>query len=129
MPGEEKPYAAFILSLLSGLLILVSSSFMFGMFSWGFGGMMGGGMMGAGGMMGPWMGGFFWILPLLSIVFGVLILVGAVMLYTKPEQAQSWGIVILVLSVVSLFFGGGFFIGALLGIIGGILALTTKQQS
>ena len=118
MSGENKPYAAFILSLLSGLLILASSSFMLTMFPLNFGGMMGGGMM-------PWMGGFFWTFAIISIILGILILVGAVMLYTKPEQTKTWGTVILVLAVVSLFFGGGFLIGAILGIIGGILALTS----
>ena len=124
MSGREKPYAAFILSLIGGLLILLNSALMLGMFMAGFGWMMGFGGMGGGmGMMGPAFGGFFMLMPILALVFGALILVGAAMLYTKPEQAQSWGITILVLSIASLFSGGGFFIGSILGIIGGIIAL------
>ncbi|MDJ0269219.1 MAG: DUF6114 domain-containing protein [Aigarchaeota archaeon] len=126
MSSENKPTAAFALSLTGGLLILIGSSFTFAM--WGmFGqpiGMMGGGMM---GMIG---GGWMWFpifLPILGLVFGILILVGAVMLNSKPDQAQTWGTLILVLSALSLITaGGGFIIGAILGIIGGILAITWK---
>jgi hypothetical protein len=44
----------------------------------------------------------------------------------KPESSGRWGIPILVASIVSLFGMGGFLIGTILGIIGGILALTRK---
>ena len=121
--GNEKPLAAFLLSLIGGLLILANSSaFLFGMAMMGFGGMMGG-----MGMMGPALMGFPWFMSVLALVFGVLIILGATILYTRPEQAQTWGIVILILSVLSLLSGGGFFVGSILGILGGVLALITKQ--
>jgi len=50
------------------------------------------------------------------------------MLYnSKPAQASAWGTLVLVFSVVSLLGMGGFFLGAILGIVGGILALTWKR--
>jgi len=66
-------------------------------------------------------------LAAVGAVSGIMILVGAVMLYNQPAKASTWGAVVLALSVVSLFGMGGFFIGALLGFVGGVLALTWKN--
>jgi len=65
---------------------------------------------------------------LMSVVSGVAVIIGAVQLYSSPQQNQTWGIIILVFAVISLLGTGGFFIGALLGIIGGILALMWKPE-
>lgn len=127
----EKPTAGFILSLISGVLILGGATTIgyFGSPSH-YNGMMGGyyrGMMGGYyGMMGG-SGGWFYGFAALGIVSGLLVLVGAVMMYTQPRQATTWGVVVLVFSIVSLSGGGGFFVGAILGFVGGILALTWKQ--
>ncbi|MCS6769766.1 MAG: hypothetical protein NZ570_04950 [Candidatus Caldarchaeum sp.] len=128
MTAAEKPTAAFILSLVAGVLILAGG--LFGVAAW----MMWDGMAywgGWGGMMGPMMMG--WWMPwawsafsLLGLVSGIAIIAGALMLQSHPAQAQTWGTVILVFSVVSVFGMGGFLLGALLGILGGILALTWK---
>ena len=50
------------------------------------------------------------------------------MLNNKPDQHSTWGILIIVFSVLSIFGSamGGFGIGLILGLIGGILALTWK---
>ncbi len=96
----EQPTAAFVLSLLAGLWML------------GAGGMMGG--FGWGGMMGGWhgTGGWMWgrgirtfgvSWPWFGIFAGIVVLVGAVMLYVRPEQRRSWGIVILVASPLNIF--------------------------
>jgi hypothetical protein len=91
----------------------------------GTGGMMGGGF----GMMMP-VQPFMWtamaVIPVLSIGTGVILIIGGYSIYRKPESADKWGTAILVTSIVSLFGMGGFFIGAILGIIGGILALTRR---
>jgi hypothetical protein len=44
----------------------------------------------------------------------------------ESRKAQASGVAILVASAVSLFSMGGFIIGPILGIIGGVLALTRK---
>ncbi len=109
----------------------------------GFGGMMGGyggygGYGGFGGMMNGYNGygygmmrglGFvFGLMWILGLVFGIIVIISALMLNRRPHEHTTWGILILVFSVLSVFGSmmGGFGIGVLLGIIGGILAITWK---
>ncbi len=130
-PFAGKPIAPFALSLFAGLLILVSGGILMG-FSRAsyYGGMMGGyfGMMnGYYSMMGGYGGGFFYAFSAMGIVSGILVIVGAIMLYNEPGRAYAWGSVILAFSVLSFFGMGGFLLGALLGIVGGILALTWRE--
>jgi hypothetical protein len=54
---------------------------------------------------------------------GVLILFAAIMSRVKPENKKAWGILIMVFSILSVITGGGFIIGFILGIIGGIKAV------
>ena len=62
----------------------------------------------------------------LGIVSGAMVLVGAQKVYSNPGQAVTWGAVIIAFSIVSFFGMGGFLAGAVLGIVGGVLALTWK---
>ena len=130
---NEKPTAAFVLSLLAGLWMLAAGGMMRG---YGWGGMMGG--HGWGGMMGSWPEmhnwmwgqgirrlGMWW--PWFGVLAGIIVLVGAVVLYIKPEQRRSWGIVVLVASAFLLFAGMGNLVAGALGVIGGILAVATKD--
>jgi hypothetical protein len=50
------------------------------------------------------------------------------MLKSKPEQHSTWGVLIVLFSVLSMLGGamGGFGLGLVLGLIGGILAITWK---
>ena len=84
-----------------------------------------------GSMMGGigFSSGMFFRMSIIGVVLGVLVLVGALMLYNRPLEVSTWGIVVLVLSVFSLLAMGGFFIGAVLGVLGGLLALTWKPAS
>lgn len=77
-------------------------------------------------MGGMGFGGFLSTMTILGTISGVIILIGSVMLYSQPSQAQTWGIIILVFSVISLLGLGGFFVGAVLGFVGGILTITWK---
>jgi hypothetical protein len=136
MSTTEKPTAAFVLSLIAGLLIVLGGAVrsMIG-FYW-FGGMMGsfwgrrGGMMGypGFGMMGfGMMGGLGFMIGIVGLVFGVLIIVSALMLNGKPDGHMTWGTLIVIFSALSVFGGmGGFGIGLILGLIGGVLAITWK---
>src|ERR1019366_1593203 len=102
MPEEqiqrtEQPTAAFVLSLLAGLWMLAAGGMMGG---FGWGGMMGDGTawvwargMRSFGVWSPWFG----------IFAGIVVLVGAVMLYVRPEQRRSWGVVVLVASALNIF--------------------------
>jgi len=65
---------------------------------------------------------------LFGLVSGIIVLVSAVILLTKPSQVRTWGVLILVFSVLSFLGPGGFVVGAILGIVGGILTLRWKPS-
>jgi len=77
-----------------------------------------------------------WILGIV-LVSGIIVLVSAVMFNRRPVQATRRATLIVIFSVVSLFVGfmGVFFVarvvlilGAILGIIGGVVPLLTKSK-
>src|SRR3989442_14254499 len=90
----EKPTAAFVLSLLAGIFILL-----------------GGALLAAIGA------SFFSFVPavglvfgVVGLVFGILVLVCAVMLYTHPDQHVTWGAIILGFCIMSIFTAWGGFL-------------------
>jgi hypothetical protein len=125
MVDEERPTAAFLLSLAAGVFIVLGGGLM-SMLGYGFMGMMnrygwnrwGYGMMGfAVGVMG-----------FLGLVFGAIVIISAFMLNSKPKEHTTWGTLIVIFSALSIFGSamGGFGIGLILGLIGGILGITWK---
>ncbi|HKM75871.1 MAG TPA: DUF6114 domain-containing protein [Candidatus Bathyarchaeia archaeon] len=144
----KRPTAAFVLSLLAGIFILLGGGMRYMMSSLigsygGYGGMMGGygGFGWFGGMMNGYNGyngygygmmrglGYgFGLLGILGLVFGIIVIISALMLNNRPKEHMTWGILIVVFSVLSVFGSmmGGFGIGLLLGLIGGVLAITWK---
>ncbi len=137
MSYEERPTVAMILSIIGGTLMLLGGSMALMMLAYhdggfemmdGFGGMMDdyGHMM--DGLDFPY--GMASGLMLVSLVSGVLVIVGAVMINIHPSQSITWGIVVLVFSILSFVGMGGFVIGAVLGVVGGgVLALTWRPKS
>jgi hypothetical protein len=122
MSRSEKPTKAFTLSLTAGILIISNSALLGAAATW-----------------------FPWIIPTLpgssandttvlirlaavGLIFGVLVLFGAIMLHIKPANKKAWGIIIVVFSIPSVLTGGGFIIGFILGIIGGASALSRKPK-
>ena len=112
--SSDRPGAAYILSLIGGIFVIVGGviiavvraalSFMFG---------------GIGGLIG-----------VLGIVWGVLILVFASRLNSDPGSHSTSGALIIFFSILSWIGAlGGLFIGFLLGLIGGILAITWTPPS
>lgn len=69
-------------------------------------------------------------LGVFGLVSGVIVAISAVMLQTGPARQRTWGVLILVFSALSILGAGGFVLGAILGIVGGVLALrwTPKPQ-
>ena len=111
---EEKPTAAFVLSLLGGIFALL------------------------GGIVLAFFGTVFTIATfglgsialLLYIfpIFALIIIVGSIMMYSNPKSAKTWGIIVLILGIISMIglitaFGG------LLALIGGILAIVWKPST
>ena len=104
----EKPTAAFALSLIGGILGLLGGiAFLafFAAWSWLFG------FLGLGGI-GAMIGAYF-------LVIGLITLIGAIMMYNNPSSTHTWGIVILILSIIT---------ANIFGLIGGILALVWKPS-
>lgn len=102
---SEKPTAAFALSLIGGILQLlggIAIAALMGALTW-------------------FLGGIGAILGVYWIILGLIITLGAIMMYNQPSSAHTWGIVVLILSIIS-----GLNIFAL---IGGILAITWKGKA
>jgi len=118
----EKPTAAFVLSLIGSILIII-------------GGILGAiiGLIG-GAMVGvipgfEWLGGLIVILGFLGLVFGIISLIGSVMINSGEKgKVRTGSILVLIFSILSLFVGGtgGFVIGFILCLVGSILGLTWK---
>ena len=89
-----------------------------------------------GGMMGPGFGmmgygyayGFGGMFGIAGMIFGIAVIVSALMVYGNPAYHSHWGRVIIIFSVPSIFGSAmaGFGIGLISGLFGGILALTWK---
>ncbi len=80
-----------------------------------------------GWMMGQQFAGGIVFGSIVSIVFGAIVMGGAILMFKRPLQTRQWGVIVLVASVLSFTGMGGFMIGGILGIIGGIIALTKKS--
>ena len=65
----------------------------------------------------------FATISIIALICDALVLFAAIMLRTKPENKKAWGILITVFSIPSVITGGGFIIGFILGIIGGVKAI------
>jgi uncharacterized protein DUF6114 len=70
--------------------------------------------------------GFVGAIAVFGLICGVIVTMSAVLLRLKPNQRQTWGILVLVFSILGFFGFGGFIVGSVLGIIGGIMTLRWK---
>lgn len=101
---------------------------------WGDNGMMmtSPGMMGDDDMMGDdmmsdsFMWATIWGVAAIWAGIGAVCIVGAYAIHRNLQSTTTWGIAILISSIVGLVTVGGFIIGPILGIVAGILALVKK---
>jgi hypothetical protein len=114
----EKPTAAFVLSLLGAIFIIIGGLIYAVIFSF-VGGVLD--FFGFGGL-----GAMAMIIGVLGIVWGILVLVGAIMMNSDDKgKVRTGAVLVLIFSILSWFgAAGGLFIGFLLGLIGSILGLT-----
>ena len=70
--------------------------------------------------------GFVGAIAVFGLICGVIVTMSAVLLRLKPNQRQTWGILVLVFSILGFFGFGGFIVGSVLGIVGGIMTLRWK---
>ena len=115
---SEKPTAAFVVSLIAGILILGGAIFIMA-FASALGGIL-------GGLGGGAAGTILLVYGAVGLIFALLVLIGAIMLWMKPQSHVAWGVVILLFSLFSIITGGGFIIGLILGLVGGILGIVWK---
>jgi len=132
MTAPARPALPFILSLIGGLLVFVGSAISIVWYTYGssafgsFWGMMTGfhGMMGSFGLPYGYMTGF----SIVGLICGIIVMISAFMLNTRPAEHVSWGALVIVFSAISFIGMGGWFIGALLGIAGGALAVSWRPR-
>lgn len=123
-----------MISIVGGLIVLVFSLvnlvwFGSGAPNWGgFGDYWTGMMDGYHNFMGSYASsnGFFTAVSIVSLVCGVVVVFSSFVLRLHAKEHVIWGVVIIVFSAISLVGMGGYFVGAIFGIIGGALALTYK---
>jgi len=126
---------AFIVSLIGGLIILIASIVNVIWYSsgasnfGGYGSFAGGMMNGYHNFMGSYgnSNSFLAGISLVGVICGVIVLMGGVMLKVQPEQRVIWAIVIIIFSATSFVGMGGYFIGAIMGIVGGAFVLSVRQ--
>jgi len=132
LQNVEKPSIAFVLSLIAGVLIFVSSAISVVWFTVGsapFGsywGMMGDyhQMLGNFGFNSGYLLGF----SVLGLVCGIIVIVGSFLLNLRPLEHASWGTVVLVFSALSFVSMGGWIVGAVLGIAGGVFGIIWRSS-
>ena len=109
--SNEKPGIAFILSMLGGIFVLLGGI----------------ARIVIGAVLTLFIGGSGGLIGVLGIVWGILIILFASRLSSDPSSHSTSGALIIVFSILSWVGAiGGFFIGFLLGLVGGILALTWR---
>lgn len=132
---EEKPIAAFTLSVIGLALQAVGAVFFAYSMLYGWGG----GFWGPGMMMGPWMmmggswfGGALWS-PLSSIFAVAVIALGVLGVFwmnaSELSMVRTGSALVLVASIIAFPTMFGFMIGSLLMFIGGILGLTWQPPT
>jgi len=137
MSEDRNLVVASAFAIVGGALILVSSilwvilSTLYGSFGWlPVWGCPCGMMWRWGGSMMAWpFGGMMILTSIIAVVSGVVLIIGGLMIRSNPKDASLWGSIILVFSVIGFLGGGGFIIGSLIGLIGGILAISSSQSA
>jgi hypothetical protein len=120
-PRPSYPRSAYLLSLIGGILIFVDALLVIlyatygnSVFSLG---------LGALGMIVLYTEG------IIGALCGIVVVVGAVRFRYRPATSPIWGLIVIVVSIVSVIVVyGGFFVGFVLALIGGVLAYTWKPQ-
>ena len=122
MIQSEKQTKAFMLSLIAGILI-ISNTLLLGIATIWFPEMI------------PTLPGttandttILYQLTVIGLICGILVLLGAILLQIKPVHRKIWAIMIIVFSIPSVLTGGGFIIGFILGIIGGVFAFSQNTK-
>ncbi|MCQ5375965.1 MAG: DUF6114 domain-containing protein [Methanomassiliicoccales archaeon] len=106
-PRKTRPEGAIILSMIAGVFIMINGLIV--------------------AILGAVMTFMFIpagiIVLIAGLILGLVVLIAAIKLSQRPEDNITWGVIILIFSLLSIVIGGGFIIGMILGFIGGLLAI------
>jgi hypothetical protein len=67
------------------------------------------------------------LLGVITIVLGIVILIGALLI--RKGRAKEGAVTVLAFSVLSVFTGGGYIAGLILGVIGSAIVLSKRKLS
>ena len=108
MSDNGKLTAAFILSLLGGIVVIFVSFF----------------VMVLGAVLTFFVAGIGGLFGFFGIICGTFMIIGAIMLWYSPNNHVGWSLVVLIASILSWFSSfGGLFVGFILGLMGGIIGI------
>jgi hypothetical protein len=113
--GMNYPRTAYLLTLIGGILILIGGIIEAALLA-AIGSVLAG--FGYGGL-----AALAIAFAVIALIFGIIILVLAMRLKSNPQSAKMTGVLIIVFALISYVGGGGFYIGLILALVGGILAL------
>jgi hypothetical protein len=116
MADKEYPSIAVILSVIGGILIFLSGLVILGI---GFVGMPA--VLGIAESLIIGLGAW-------GVISGLIVIMAGYMVYRHPMSHLVYGIVVLVFSILSFAESGGYIIGGILGIIGGLWAIFWKPK-
>jgi len=71
------------------------------------------------------------LMGVVGVFAGIIVILAALMLAKRPKKRSTWGSLIILFSFFSIYGAavGGFGIGLILGLIGGVLAVTWKPKN
>ena len=116
--NPERVRMGYIVSVASGILIILQGivRILFG--RWTI--FLGIGELAKNRLSGP----SFTILGIVTVVLGIVILIGAFLI--RVGRAREGAITVFAFAILSVFTGGGYLAGLLLGVIGGALVLSKR---
>ena len=112
----KRATAGFIISLIAGVLILINGLMFVVLAEF---------IESLGGALPIFVEGIFATLAAIGVILAILVIIGAILI-CMPGKEIIGGILVIIFSILSIFIGGGFLIGLILGIIGGALGLAKK---
>lgn len=116
---------AVILSMFAGTFIVFGGLMLFAMLSWYGSTLMMGGQWHMYMLTYPrWL---TVVVATISVLMGGLVMSASYKMYKEP-RTKLWGFLIVLGSLVSLFAIGGFGLGGILGLVGGIMGLGRRPE-
>ena len=68
----------------------------------------------------------FKVLGIVTLVLGVMVLLGAFLMRIKGREREG-GLTVIAFSVLTIFAGGGYIVGVILGVLGGAYEISHYQ--